>query len=619
MSIHANAKKFDKTFIKESLSENLQSDLFSKLHEIIEQRKLTAYFQPIICMPTAEIIGYEGLIRGPSGTPLHSPVDIFHTAKQYGVLLELEHLCRQVVLEAFSQLNLEGKLFLNISPECFLDFGFWTEDTVSYIQSLGLNFQRIVIELTESHPIHDYRLMLEAARYYRELGLEVAIDDLGEGFSSLRLWLELMPEYVKIDKHFIQNINQDPVKLQFVNSIQQIADNSNSLIIAEGIETQSEFMIVKDLGIACGQGYFIARPEPVPITSLSLNVINSISQKRIQVYPSNNALNPKTPPVLKLLSTLPPILSEADNAEVLRRFEADPAIEILPVVNQQGIPQGLINRHQFYESLARPFGRELYHKKTCTILMESAPLIVDKNIDLCDLSEAMVAAGPKHLSNGFIVTDLGVYLGVGTGHGLMREITQMQITAARYANPLTFLPGNVPIDQHIDRLLKNQIQFCACYCDLDAFKPFNDVYGYRKGDEIIQFTAQILQQVCDPQRDFIGHIGGDDFIILFQSLDWEKRCNTALELFESGVKQFFKPEHLEQKRYTSINRTGQNTIHSLLMLSIGAVQIEPGKFNSHHEISAAATSAKAQAKRMVGNALFIERRNYLQKKTNQQQ
>ena len=189
MSTHANAKRFDKTFIKDSLSDNLQGELLSQLNEIIEQRKLTAYFQPIICIPTGEIIGYEGLIRGPSNTPLHSPVYIFHTAKQYGVLLELEHLCRQVVLEAFGQLNLEGKLFLNTSPECFLDPSFWTEDTVSYIRSIGLDPHRIVIELTESQPIHDYRLMLEAAHYYRELGLEVAIDDLGEGFSSLRLWL----------------------------------------------------------------------------------------------------------------------------------------------------------------------------------------------------------------------------------------------------------------------------------------------------------------------------------------------------------------------------------------------------------------------------------------------
>jgi diguanylate cyclase (GGDEF)-like protein len=99
----------------------------------------------------------------------------------------------------------------------------------------------------------------------------------------------------------------------------------------------------------------------------------------------------------------------------------------------------------------------------------------------------------------------------------MREITQMQIHAARYANPLTQLPGNVPINEHIDRLLESGTRFWVCYFDLDHFKPFNDVYGYRRGDDVIQLTGNILTSNCDPDRDFVGHIGGDDFMVLFQS------------------------------------------------------------------------------------------------------
>lgn len=84
----------------------------------------------------------------------------------------------------------------------------------------------------------------------------------------------------------------------------------------------------------------------------------------------------------------------------------------------------------------------------------------------------------------------------------MREITQLQITAARYANPLTLLPGNVLIDEHIDRLLDNQVRFCVCYCDLDAFKPFNNIDGNRKGDEVIQATSNILSQAFNPEAGF---------------------------------------------------------------------------------------------------------------------
>ncbi|MEK7772660.1 MAG: EAL domain-containing protein, partial [Pseudomonadota bacterium] len=370
---------------------------------------------------------------------------------QFGLLLELERLCRQVTLEAFVQLKLIGKLFLNVSPECLLEPNFRNGETLDYMRSIGLEPHRVVIELTENQPTYDYSLLLEAVRHYRSMGLEIAIDDLGEGFSSLRLWFELRPEYVKVDQHFIQNINQDSVKLQFVRSIQQIAENSNTQIIAEGIETHAEFMIIKDLGILFGQGYYIARPNAIPATTVSADAANSLHQNEILVYPRKNIAIQKTLATMKLLIPVSPVVPEMDNTEAYRRFSEDPALESLPVV-KQGIPLGIITRNKLIEGFAQPYWRELYGKKSCTQFMDPSPLVVDKHISLQELSNAVVAAGQRHLSNGFIVTGQGEYLGIGTGHDLMRAITQMQISAARYANPLTLLPGNVPIDEHIDRL-----------------------------------------------------------------------------------------------------------------------------------------------------------------------
>ena len=101
---------------------------------------------------------------------------------------------------------------------------------------------------------------------YRSMGFRVAIDDLGEGFASLRLWSELRPEFVKADKHFVRGIARDPVKLQFLRAIQHIAENSGSQVIAEGIENAEDFRVAKDIGIACGQGWFIGRPAEQPNT-----------------------------------------------------------------------------------------------------------------------------------------------------------------------------------------------------------------------------------------------------------------------------------------------------------------------------------------------------------------
>src|SRR3546814_20755996 len=121
------------------------------------------------------------------------------------------------------------------------------------------------------------------------------------------------------------------------------------------------------------------------------------------------------------------------------------------------------------------------------------------------------------------MTEGGQFIGVGTGFDLIREITQMQIHAARYANPLTQLPGNVPIDEHIEALLLSEEPFAVCYGDLDHFKPFNDLYSYRKGDEVIQITAGLLSENADPGLDFVGHIGGADFVVIFKRPDWRAR------------------------------------------------------------------------------------------------
>ncbi|MES2114985.1 MAG: GGDEF domain-containing protein [Pseudomonadota bacterium] len=576
------------------------------LNDIITHRQLSALFQPIVQMQTGEIIAYEGLIRGPSDSPLHAPMNLFKVARANNLTVQVEHLCRKVVLERFAELDLPGKLFLNVSPECLLQRDAPHGETLEYIQRVGIQPDRVIIELTENQPTYDYELMREAVLHYRNMGFQIAIDDLGEGFSSLRLWSELRPEFVKIDMHFIQGINNDPVKLQFVRSIQEIADKSDTLVIAEGIETQAELLVLRDLGVAYGQGYHLGRPHGQPAKAVPAEVAKALARNGVAVYPQRgNEKNSAS--ILKLLNQVAAVPPAMSNNEVYELFMREPKLLIIPVV-EDGQPLGLISRFDMIDHFARPYQRELYGKKSCRIFMDSKPLIADKDTSLQDLSFTMVQADAHHLFNGFIITEHGKYLGMGTGHDLMREITQMQINAARYANPLTQLPGNVPINEHIDRLLESGTRFWVCYCDLDHFKPFNDVYGYRRGDDVIQRTGKILSEHSDPNRDFVGHIGGDDFMILFQSEDWELRCQAILAEFELSVRDYYSLEDWDRGGYLSEDRQGKKVFYSLMSLSLGAIKVEPHQYYSHHQIATAAAEAKKQAKKIHGNSLFLDRR-----------
>ncbi|MFM9914087.1 MAG: GGDEF domain-containing protein [Methylophilaceae bacterium] len=570
--------------------------------ELLRSPNLNPLFQPIISMHTAEIIGYEGLIRGPSSSVLHAPPTLFKMARTCGVVDEMEYLCRKALLEAFSKMGGQGKLFLNVSPDVLLRHVIHSNVTVEEIYRLGLKPQQIIIEITENAPTVDYQQLREAVIHYRSLGFEIAIDDLGEGFSGLRLWSELHPDYVKIDMHFIQGINLDPIKLQFVRSIQEIARKAGALVIAEGIENEGELIAVRDIGIAFGQGYHIAKPNAhlswaIPPEVHTVLAANSLSR---QARKSNVTVG-------KLVQEVPFVTPEHRNDEVYARFEDNQALYSIPVV-VNGHPIGLIGRHNMVDRFARPYRRELYGKRSCQFFMDTAPLIVEKSVGLHELSELILQSEPHHLSIGFIITDSGKYLGMGSGHDLLRLVTRMQIDAARYANPLTLLPGNVPLNEYIDNLLDTQLPFVACYFDLDNFKAFNDVYGYQKGDEIIQMTGSLLKNMCDPELDFLGHIGGDDFILLFQSNDWESRCQQLLEKFGEVTPLLYNKVDRENGGIEVENRQGKKVFHSIVSLSIGAVIVDTGRFQSYHEVSAVAAVAKKLAKKILGNSLFIERR-----------
>ncbi|MER1941607.1 hypothetical protein ABS755_12990 [Castellaniella sp. FW104-16D08] len=142
---------------------------------------------------------------------------------------------------------------------------------------------------------------------------------------------------------------------------------------------------------------------------------------------------------------------------------------MLPVVDD-GIPVGVLTCSSLVERFSLPYQREVYGRKPCRIFMDNAPQVFDMGTSLITLS-CSLAQGNRLVSD-FLITHHGRYLGIGSSQELLLALNHMQLSAARYANPLTQLPGNVPIDRQIRRYLGSGLPFCVCYADLDNFKPF---------------------------------------------------------------------------------------------------------------------------------------------------
>ena len=580
------------------------------IEEIMAWKKISTLFQPIMSLRDGGVYAYEALSRGPSDSPLHGPEALFKAGDLAGVSSELESLCFEIALKSFAERKLPGKLFANLRPARLFEPFFHPDRLLSMLRNYGLPPQRLVLEMTESDPTHDFARLAQAVKALHKVGISIAMDDLGEGFSSLRLWSELKPNYVKIDRHFITGLNQDPVKLQFVRSLQAIADNAGTLVVAEGIETASELAVVKDLGIAFGQGYLIGRPVDSPPLLASPEALQCIATASISVFPSSSRPDRSNQPCArKLLIDAPCVAPDTASEQVLDLLLEHEGLHALAVV-KDGAPVGMLTRPLLLDRFTRIYTRELYGKKPCSVFMDEEPLVVDIGTLISDLSELVVRKGKKTFTDGFILTENGKYRGMGSGYDLMRAITEMQVVAARYANPLTMLPGNVPIHEHTDRLLAANVDFVAAYFDLDHFKPFNDVYGYRKGDAVIQLLGRILSQECDPSLDFLGHIGGDDFVVLFQSEDWQERCRRMLQRFDSERRSLFSFEHVAEGGYFSEDRRGKMVFHPLVSLSIGAVPIAQAETCQRHDIERVASEAKKMAKKTDGSSLFIERRGF---------
>ncbi len=182
----------------------------------------------------------------------------------------------------------------------------------------------------------------------------------------------------------------------------------------------------------------------------------------------------------------------------------------------------------------------------------------------------------------------------------------------RRISPLTGLPGNVQIHAELKKRLSNKEEFAVLYLDLDNFKAYNDVYGFLKGDKIIQFTARTILQCVHKyftENAFIGHIGGDDFVAIIPTTEVNDICQEIIATFDKEVSQFFTPEDLEKGYIEVANRKGIMEQFTLTSISIGAVIVEKDRFENILEIGEVGAQVKHVAKSIVGSSYAIDRRH----------
>lgn len=283
-------------------------------------------------------------------------------------------------------------------------------------------------------------------------------------------------------------------------------------------------------------------------------------------------------------------------------FIHNPKLEGIAVA-EPGKSPSLVMRSRFYQVLGTQYGYNLYMGRPVSLVMNCHPLVVQYEEPITEVSIQAMNRAEEELYDGVLVAQEEALHGFVSIRRLLLEVADIRAEMAVFMNALTGLPGNRIID---DRLQQSTRQKCfsMLYIDLDHFKSYNDSYGFKMGDGLIQATASLLREQFSGQGSFLGHIGGDDFIAILNHHEYQDSCDKVIEGFEQMKQSFYSDEDLKNNFVRGENRSGSFGAIPLVSISIAVVTNQQREFDSMDEIVDEATRMKKICKSHPGSICY---------------
>jgi len=561
--------------------------------------ELDIAFQPIININSGKIFAVEALLRNYKEIGFDSIFAVFDKVYEEHILYTFDLKLREKAIKKFT--TIEGyqdlKLFYNLDNRLLDMPNFSDGNTNKILEAYHVSKDHICFEISERHEILKNCNLEEAIAHYKKDDFCIAIDDFGVGYSGYKLLYDSNPDIIKIDRYFLQNIELHKKKKTMLKSIVNLAIQLGINVIAEGVETQEEFFICKEIGCHSIQGYFIQKPTKI------VTKIQESYPHIIQLIGKNKRKQEESYKIEKTILKIEPLTLNNTMTDVINYFNIHKNAEIIPILDKFNQPLGLLQERELKNYIYSPYGRSILlnkniNKSKLKHLLSPCPA-TDINSSLSTIIE-LYSNSPETV--GILITKKGAYYGFLTSRAIIEIMHDQNILHAREQNPLTKLPGNRMIEEYIDHATDHSESHILCYFDLDNFKAFNDVYGFRNGDRVILLFADIMKKDLDTSF-FIAHIGGDDFfcsVKLENDAMQETRLQNIIYIikkFTNDVKSFYSQEDKENGFILSKDREGNDKKFELLTVSASVIIIEAhSKFKSLNTIHSLLALQKKVAK-----------------------
>jgi EAL domain-containing protein (putative c-di-GMP-specific phosphodiesterase class I)/GGDEF domain-containing protein len=529
-------------------------------------------FQPIVNVHSGACYGLEALLRGHQDLGFGQVHEVFDYAYRRGFLHQLDVTLRDLAISKFVRLPHAAKtrLFFNLDNRVIQSPDYHPGGTLAILQRHGLSPTSICFELSERHEITVNTMLSRAPGTYRHQSFGIAIDDFGTGYSGFKLLYQHQPDFIKIDRFFISEIHADPKKKLFVSKIVSLAHVLHIGVIAEGVETEKEFLACKDISCDLIQGYLI-QPPTIDLAVLRPAYDHIFSRRDLRVRKGDRKI------IDAKIEELPTVSIEMPLLDIFEKFRANKHLTFFPVVDRNGAPLGLIKEEDLKDYTYSNYGKDLLTNKTLgwhlKHFMSTCPVAsidseVEQILEIFSLNEN---------SEGVVIADELRYAGFLSARSLLQVINEKNIARARDENPLSKLPGNNKIANVVAAALNDTEEtYALIYFDFDNFKPFNDVYGFRQGDRAILLFAELLQKFLRGTNTFLGHVGGDDFFAAVKGNTFDQVIETLVELraaFKHDVETFYDQQGRECGAIVAKDREGRVRTFPMMTVSAAVVML----------------------------------------------